>query len=292
MDHIVWSRRPQLVEPTMIAAFAGWNDAGDAATVAAQYLSRRFESEVFAGIDPEWFYDFSIQRPVLRLGPDGRRSLQWPANEFSHLRLDDGRDVIILTGIEPRLRWRTFTEAILEVIRSLGVVRVVTLGALLSEVHHLDPVPVIGSAAGSDMLSELDLQPSRYQGPTGIVGVLQMALARVGVPAASLWASVPNYVASSPSPKAALALVSRLAELLDLSLAATDLQIAAVEYERQVEALVEEDPELAEFAAELRALGSAVPDSDHPAGAGELLDSDPGELIAELERYLEQNGDT
>ncbi len=291
MDHVVWNDRPQLVEPTLIAAFSGWNDAGDAATVAVRYLSRRFESREFASIDPESFFDFSIQRPVLRLGPDGRRELEWPGNGFSHLNLDDGRDVIILTGTEPRLRWRTFTEAVLEVIESMGVVRVVTLGALLSEVHHLDPVPVIGSAAGSDMLSEMDLQPSRYQGPTGIVGVLQMALARAGVPAASLWASVPNYVASSPSPKAALALVSRLTDLLDLSLAATDLQIAAVEYERQVEALVAEDPELAEFAAELRALGSPVPDSDHPAGSPELVDTDPGELIAELERYLEQNGD-
>ncbi len=290
MDHVEWLDRPEMSNPTLIIAFEGWNDAGDAATTAAAYVARRWEAREFATIDPEPFYDFSSNRPMVHLDENMERRLEWPANTFSHLRLDDGRDVVILTGVEPRLRWRTFCQQITSMAEHLDASLVVTLGALLAEVHHARPISVVGASSDAALIERLGLTSSRYEGPTGIVGVLQQAFGAAGTPAMSLWASVPTYVPSSTSPKAALALVERLATVLDVTLAATDLQIASSSYERQIDDLLSDDEELADYAEQILLASLDDEPSDAVLVEPELIDMDGGELIEELEQFLRDNG--
>ena len=272
--------------PMLVIAFEGWNDAGDAATTAAKYIASRWGADEFATLDPEPFYDFSSNRPMISLDENNERHIEWPSNRFQHLCLDDGRDVVVMDGVEPRLRWRTFCEQITSVASELDVSLVVSLGALLAEVHHARPIEVVGSSTDTTLAEKLGVVSSRYEGPTGIVGVLQQAFSVVGTPAMSLWASVPTYVPSSTSPKAALALVERLASVLDVQLAATDLQIASASYERQIDELLTGDAELADYAEQI--LLASV--EDPPRQPATLGDVDGTELISELEQYLRDNG--
>jgi proteasome assembly chaperone (PAC2) family protein len=277
MDHLRWTARPELQEPVVIAAFEGWNDAGDAATTAVRYLVERWDAELVADIDPEEFYDFTSTRPEVRLDDDGHREIVWPATEV-HAATIPGSDgeVVFIIGTEPQLRWRTYCEQLTSVALTLDARLCLTLGALLAEVPHTRPTPIVGTAYEAGIMAGLDLQPSRYEGPTGIVGVLHDTWRRAGLESASLWATVPSYVPGAPSPKAALALIERAAAVLDTSVATTDLEIASASYERQVSELVDADEETATYVTSLE----------------ERHDEDPGvlptaESIAdEVERFL------
>jgi proteasome assembly chaperone (PAC2) family protein len=283
-----WEARPALHRPLLIAAFEGWNDAGDGASDAVAYLARHFGAEGFVSIDPEEFYDFTATRPEVRLEDDLHRVIEWPHNRFSRAALGDtGRDIVFLEGIEPQLRWRTFSELVVEVARTLGIELVVTLGALLAEVPHTRPVRVTGTAADPTVVERLGLRPSGYEGPTGIVGVLGEALHRAGIPSASLWASVPAYVGQTPSPKATLALVTRLTDLLGVAVQTVDLDIAAAAYERQVDDVVSSDEDAIAYVRSLEeAQDSGDDDEDDAIDEIHLAGGDA--LAAEVERYLRE----
>lgn len=291
MDHVLWRERPDLVDPVLILAFDGWNDAGDAATTALDYLALRHDHRTIATIDPEIFFDFGSARPSIRLNDGRTRSLEWPTVSFGWFRLDTGRDIITLRGPEPRLRWRTFHEQITAVATELGVEMVISLGALLAEVHHATDTAVFGTSTDTTLIANHGLRQSSYQGPTGIVGVLQHAFAQAGIPAMSLWASVPTYVPSSTSPKAAYALLMKLTAMFDIPLDANDLRIAAATYERQVDELLDDDDDLAEYAQQI--LLASVDDDDlddpapHPDDILPAFDEVDGEnLIEDLEQFL------
>jgi proteasome assembly chaperone (PAC2) family protein len=277
-EHLQWDKRPALRDPIVIAAFEGWNDAGDAATGAAEFLRDRWSAQPFAEIDPEDFYDFTSTRPRVRLDDDLERVIEWPRNEISAASIPGiDRDIVLIIGTEPQLRWRTFCEQVLAVVDATGSRLVLTLGALLAEVAHSRPVSVIGTSTDPEVMGEMDLQRSTYQGPTGIVGVLQDLCRRNDVPSASLWAAVPTYVPNAPSPKAALALVERASELLEVGVTTTDLEIAAASYERQVTEVVESDEETADY---VRSLEERYDDGDEP--------EDPASLVEEIERFLRE----
>jgi predicted ATP-grasp superfamily ATP-dependent carboligase len=282
VDHVRWDERPRLRRPILIAAFEGWNDAGEAATTAARYLRDRWGARPFASVDPEEFYDFSSTRPQVKLAEGFTRKIIWPANELFAARLPgEDHDVILLIGTEPQLRWRTFVTEVVEVARQLEVELVVSLGALLADVAHTRPVKVTGSAASLELIKELGLRRSRYEGPTGIVGVLHDAFAKAGIPSASLWAAVPHYVAGTPSPKAALALVERAARLLEVRVVAADLAQLAIDYERQVTEVVESDEDVSAYVTRL--------EESNDAEGLELASGE--ELAAELQRFLREQGD-
>jgi proteasome assembly chaperone (PAC2) family protein len=279
--HVRWHQRPSLNAPVLIAGFEGWNDAGDAASSAIEFLRDRWDARPFADLDPEEFYDFTTTRPRVQFNDDLEREILWPANEFSAVTLPGSeRDVIILTGTEPQLRWRTFCDQIIHVAHVLGVRRVVTLGALLAEVPHSRPVSVFGTAYTDDVVEQLGLSPSRYEGPTGIVGVLHAACNAAGLESASLWAAVPTYIPGAPSPKAALALVERTAQLIDAPVTTTELEIASASYERQINELVEEDDETAEYVEQLE---QRYDDED------DFTDVDS--LVEQVERFLRDQHD-
>ena len=278
VEHVEWSEHPVLQDAVLLAAFTGWNDAGDAATEAVGYLTRRYECRRIATIDPEYFYDFASVRPSVRLEGDERR-IDWPVNEVRLGELDDGRPLVTVLGIEPRLRWRTFSQALLTVADQLSAKTVITLGALLTDTHHQAPVDVIGTSNNEVINIELGLPPSQYEGPTGIIGVLNDAFHRAGFDSLSFWAAVPSYIGHNPSPKAALALVQRVVEFLDIPLGATDLQIAAASYDRQINELVESDPNLAEYAQQIL--------DDATDEISDMADN-PEAMIDELEQYLRQ----
>ena len=285
MEHLVWEDRPRLRKPVLVAAFEGWNDAADAATTAARFLRDHWGARQFASVDPEVFYDFSSTRPQVHLVDGLTREISWPANEFfAASPAGSDHDVVVLLGVEPGLRWRTFASEIAEVAESLGVELFITLGALLADVPHTRPVRVTGTAADADLVQRLGLQRSRYEGPTGIVGVLHDAFSKASVPSASLWAAVPHYVAATPSPKAALALVERTSELLGSAVPTTALEIAAASYERQVSEVVETDDDVSEYVHRLEE-SSDEPDEEEDLPSGEAL-------AAEFEKFLrEQHGD-
>jgi predicted ATP-grasp superfamily ATP-dependent carboligase len=308
MDAVRWEDRPQLRRPVLIAAFEGWNDAGDAASTAARYLATEWGARRIATIDPEEFYDFTVVRPEVRLveGPAAAtRHIDWPENSFT-VGVTQTRDVLFLHGIEPQLKWRTFTDQIVSVAKGLGVELALTLGALLAEVPHTRPVHVTGTAADDVLVRRLGLQRSRYEGPTGIVGVLHDALAAAGIPSASLWAAVPAYVAKTPSPKGALALVRRAANLLEEAADVTSLEIASAAYERQVSEVVNEDDDVASYVRSLEETDDAESSDDDldPAGraaesaqamghpSGEPMRNLGGDaLAAEVERFLREQRD-
>ena len=209
--------RPALQRPVLVAAFRGWNDGGQGATLAAGYLARIWNAERFADIDPENFIDFQANRPHVSLDEGLTRRIEWPENAFYHARIPGTeRDVVLLLGVEPSLRWQTFSKLVVDLARDLDVELLVTLGSLLADVPHTRAAPVTGAASDPELVADLGLQHSRYEGPTGIVGVLQDTCRREGIPAASLWAAVPHYVSLAPSPRAARALCDRLAQLLDV----------------------------------------------------------------------------
>ena len=274
-----WTAHPELREPVVIAAFEGWNDAGDAATTAARYLIERWEAERVADIDPEDFYDFTSTRPNVSLDDDGHRRIEWPSTEIHAATIPDtDKDVLIIVGTEPQLRWRTYTGALTEIARSQGARLCITLGALLAEVPHTRPTPVVGTAYEADVVAGLELQPSGYEGPTGIVGVLHDAWRQAGLRSASLWATVPSYVPGAPSPKAALALIERTAAMLETWIATTDLEIASASYERQVSELVDADEETATYVSALEERHDEDPPSVPSAES----------IAEEVERFLRE----
>ena len=287
--HVRWSGpRPQLDRPTLIAAFEGWNDAGDAATTAASHLAGRWGCEPVAEIDPEPFFDFTAARPMVHLDDSKAREITWPVNEVRVARLaDPGVDAVVLIGTEPQLRWRTFTEQLIALAGSLGVARVVTLGALLAEVPHSREVEVYGSADDDEMKAELDLTPSTYEGPTGIVGVLSSAFLTAGYPTASFWSAVPSYMPSAPSPKAALALVNRVCAVMKAPVPTFDLEQRAQTYEREITRIVAEDDETAEYVDRLEKAWDASQGPDRPKAP---LSDDPDRLVAEVEQFLRESG--
>jgi len=288
MELVRWERRPQLRRPVLIAAFEGWNDAGESASTAVRYLAASWGARRFATIDHEEFYDFTSTRPEVRVDDDLNRRIEWPTLELSAAHLPGPeRDVIFLIGPEPQLKWRTFCAAVLGVARALNVQLAVTLGALLTDIPHTRPVRITGSAASAPLAGELGLQRSRYEGPTGILGVLNDALGRADVETATLWAAVPHYVSQVPSPKAALALVERTAELLEATIAVTDLQISAAAYERQVTDRVEADEEAVAY---VRQLEEAVEDDDDEDETDELEIPSTDALADEVERFLRDHG--
>lgn len=277
MDHVRWTTRPALHEPVVIAAFEGWNDAGDAATTAARYLVDRWDAERVAEVDPEEFYDFTSTRPEVRLDDDGLREILWPATEI-HAGTIPGtdQDVLLIVGTEPQLRWRTYCGELTEVAQEHGARLCLTLGALLAEVPHTRPTPIVGTAYEPEVVAGLELQRSSYEGPTGIVGVLHDAWRTAGLRSASLWATVPAYVPGAPSPKAALALVERAAAMLQTWIPTTDLEIASASYERQVSELVDADEETATYVASL--------EERHDVEPGVLPSADS--IAEEVERFL------
>ena len=287
MDYVRWQDRPPLRRPVLIAAFEGWNDAADAASTAVRYLRDRWSARPFATIDHEDFYDFTATRPQVRLVNGLTRRIEWPETELSWATLPGtSRDVIVLLGHEPQLKWRTFTEQVVAVATDLNVELIVILGALLADVPHSRPVRVTGTAADAELVRRLGLGRSTYEGPTGIVGVLHEAFSKSHLPSASLWAAVPHYVAATPSPKASLALVERAVDLLSTTVDIEDLAIAAADYERQVNEVVAADDDVVAY---VRRLETSTDDDDAVADM-ETVSGDT--LVAELERYLrEQRGD-
>ena len=262
----------------MIAAFEGWNDAGDAATTAVSHLAEHWHAEPFAEIDPEEFYDFTVTRPLIRLRDGVTRSLEWPRNTLSWAVPEHTGGVVLLRGVEPQLTWRTFSAQVLEVAASLDCSLVLTLGALLAEVAHSRPTPVFGNAYDEALIERLALEPSRYEGPTGIVGVLHAECAEAGLDSASLWAAVPSYVPSAPSAKAALALVERATELIGATVPTMELTLEAAAYEHEIGQLVAEDDTTADYVHHLEE------QHDHDAMAVQSAD----DLAEEVERFLRE----
>ncbi|HUZ43541.1 MAG TPA: PAC2 family protein [Acidimicrobiales bacterium] len=286
MEIVQWEARPRLRRPILVAAFEGWSDGADAASTAMSHLIDTWSARPFASIDPEDFFDFTATRPRVRLDDDLVRRIEWPENQLLAAPLPaSNHDVVLLSGTEPHLRWKTFCSGLVGAIQSLGVEMVVTLGALLADVAHTQPVRVTGTAADPDLAERLNLRRSRYEGPTGILGVLSDALAKADIPTASLWAAVPHYVAQTPSPKAALALVERAASLLGVTADVVDLQLASSAYERKVTELVQNDPDVAEYVAQLERDDDTGPDADSPLEIGGV-----DELAAEVERFLRGHG--
>jgi predicted ATP-grasp superfamily ATP-dependent carboligase len=285
-DELHIDDHPQLERPVLIAAFRGWNDGGQGASLAGAYLARAWAAQEFASIDAENFYDFQATRPTVSLVDGYTRKIEWPENTFLHAPLPGGgRDVVILLGVEPSLRWRSFSAHVSGLAKDLGVELVVTLGSLLADVPHTRPAPVTGSANDPELIDRLGLQASRYEGPTGIVGVLHDACMQAGIPSASLWAAVPHYVSLTPSPRAAKALVDRLAEILEADVDTAELDEAADSYQQQVSEAVASDEETSAYVAELeRRVDELAEEADLPTGDA---------IAAELTRFLRdrENGD-
>jgi len=275
------SARPELSRPVLIAAFRGWNDGAQAASLAAGYLAKLWGAEQIADVDPEGFFDFQATRPHVSLVDGITRQIEWPETAFYHAKPEGlGRDVVLLLGIEPNVRWRTFTELVVGQVEELGVELVVTLGALLADVPHTRPSPVTGSASDAELVKELGLSTSRYEGPTGIVGVLHDACNKTGIPSASLWAAVPHYVSLTPSPRAAAALCDRLGGLLGIKIDTAELDQAAQTYEEQVSQAVASDEETAAYVEELEHRADTI-EEDFELPSGDAL-------AAELTRYLRE----
>lgn len=281
-DELRVVERPALARPVLVAAFRGWNDGGQGASLAGGYLAKTWGAERFADIDPEAFFDFQATRPHVSLVDGLTRRIDWPENAFYHARLPGtDRDAVLLLGIEPNLRWLGFTGLIVEFARELGVELVVTLGALLADVPHTRAAPVTGSATDPALVEQLGLSASRYEGPTGIVGVLHDICRQEAIPSVSLWAAVPHYVSLTPSPRAAKALCERLGELLSADIDVAELDEATEAYAEQVSEAVEADPDTQTYVEELEQRADE---------AEEELDIPSGDtLAAELSRYLREH---
>jgi predicted ATP-grasp superfamily ATP-dependent carboligase len=280
-DELHVSHRPTLTRPVLISAFRGWNDGGQGASLAGGYLAKTWEAARFAEIEPEGFFDFQATRPHVSLVEGRTRRIDWPDNAFYHGAVPGAdRDAVLFLGIEPNLRWRTFTGLVTGLAQELGVELVITLGSLLADVPHTRPSPVTGGATDPELIERLGLQRSRYEGPTGIVGVLHDACHRADLPSISLWAAVPHYVSLAPSPRAALALCQRLGELLETEIDTAELDEAAERYSEQVSEAVASDEETATYVAELEQRADVLEAEENlPSG-----DS----LAAELTRFLRE----
>src|SRR6478609_3781243 len=299
-----WNAQPSLRRPTLVAAFSGWNDAADAASDGVRWLARSVGARVFATLDTEEYLDFQAARPTVELVDGVIREIQWPALAFSAGSTpNNGRDLVLLLGVEPNLRWPMFCEDVISVARATGCELVVTLGALLGDVPHTRRIRCTGSATDEVLSARLGMQRSQYEGPTGIVGVLHDAARRVGFASASIWAPVPHYVATAPNPKATYALLERLGSLLDVGLELTDLEIAASAWERSVDEVVAGDADATSYVERLEHrydenADAATLETDNVTNSDDdedWLDEDAlpsGESLAEdFERYLREQGD-
>jgi len=286
MHPLEWEYRPDgLRAPALICGFKGWNDAADAASSAITFVAGALGAQRFASIDPEEFYDFQATRPRVKLTEGQARKIVWPAVELYEARVPRApRDLVLLLGSEPSFRWRAFTKVVVELAEALGTQLVVTLGALLADVPHTRPVAVTGMASDPALVSRLGLSASSYEGPTGIVGILHSACQEEGMPSASLWAAVPHYIAATPNPKAALALVRKLEGLVGVAVDASELEGAAADYDGQVNAAVQSDPDVEAFVERLEQAAESEADDE-----AQSLPS--GDMIArELQRFLRQRG--
>jgi len=270
---------PGLVDPVVIAAFEGWNDAADAASSVVDHLMNVWSARVVGAIDPDEFYDFQVNRPYVGSDPAGHRRITWPGTQIAVASPPDlDRDVILVRGIEPNMRWRLFCAELLAACDDLGGSLVVTLGALLADTPHTRPIPVTGTASEPELVDRLKLEQSTYEGPTGIVGVFQDACLKLDIPAVSYWAAVPHYVAQPPCPKATLALIGQLEDLLECSIPLGDLPEDARAWERGVDELAEEDEDVADY---VRSLEETRDTADLPEASGEAI-------AREFERFLKR----
>jgi proteasome assembly chaperone (PAC2) family protein len=287
MQPLIWESRPDgLRAPAMIAAFSGWNDAGDAASAALTFIGESLGAERFARLDPEEFYDFQSTRPHIRFGEDRKRDITWPGVEIFAAHVPRApRDLILVQGPEPSMRWRTFSENIIDLAEALGTQLVVTIGALLADVPHTHPIAITGLASDDTISEKIALRETTYEGPTGIVGVFHTACMEAGLPSASLWAAVPHYVAAAPNPKAALALVRKIETLVAVTVDASDLESATEEYERQVGLAVQSDPDVQAFVERLEQAAGSDPAA---FGPGDLPSGDA--IASEFQRFLRQQG--
>jgi proteasome assembly chaperone (PAC2) family protein len=285
MDHTTLIRRPRLRGPVLLAAFDGWNDAGEAATSALDAVGDGLGAETFATIDPEVFYDFQATRPTVRM-VEGRRQIEWPTVELRAARLPAAdHDLIVVRGHEPNLRWRTFADEIVELAANLRVEMLVTVGALLADVPHTRPVQVVSSAGDRELAERLGLNLSRYEGPTGILGILGDAATREGIPTIGLWAALPHYLNLAPNPWGAMALIQELGRLLPMAVDTSALAGQTAAFDAAVDELVDDNPELAGYIERLEADSDDDSEDDEDGSPG-LADLPPEELVAEVERYL------
>ncbi|HET8956671.1 MAG TPA: PAC2 family protein [Solirubrobacterales bacterium] len=286
MDSLTWEGDlPHLRSPVMVCAFRGWNDAAASASTALTAIAGSLEAEPLASIDPEDFFDFQSTRPTISMDEGQTRRVDWPENSFFAVRIPSAdRDLVLLDGTEPNLRWRTFSETIATVADALGVEMIITLGALIAEVSHTLPVPITGLASSAELVEELELERSNYEGPTGIVGVVHDLCRQNGIDSASLWAAVPHYVAAVPNPKAALALLRRLEGLTGIAVEASELEEETTDYEEQIGRAVAANPEIEELVTRIEA-----EQADLLSDEGELPNADT--LAREFQRFLRQRGD-
>ncbi|HVL85311.1 MAG TPA: PAC2 family protein [Pseudonocardia sp.] len=277
---------PDLVDPVMIAAFEGWNDAGEAASTALEHLELSWDATPLASIDPEEYYDFQVTRPLVKLTDGVTRRIEWQTTRLSVCTLPGTeRHVVLVNGIEPNLHWRSFCAELLGFVDRLGVTKVITLGALLTDTPHTRPTPVSGTSYDPSSVDDLRVEPSSYQGPTGIVGVFQNACVQAGVPAVSFWAAVPHYVSQTKVPKAAVALLHRVEEVLDVEVPLGALPEQAEEWERTVTEMAEADDEVREYVRQLEEQHEA-----EAADADPLTEASGDEIAADFERYLRRRG--
>jgi len=285
VDFLKWEGDlPHLRSPVLVCAFRGWNDAAAAASTALETIADSLDSEPIASVDPEEFFDFSSTRPTVTLEEGVTRRIEWPRNDLIAVRVPSAeRDLVLLDGTEPNLRWRTFSETIATAADALGVELVVTLGALIAEVAHTLPVPITGLASSARLVEQMELERSSYEGPTGIVGVLHDHCGRTGIDSASLWAAVPHYVAAIPNPKAALALLRRLESLTGVAFDGTPLEEETSDYEEQIGRAVAANPEIEELVARIEAEQADMfgPDGEVPSAEA---------LAREFQRFLRQRG--
>ena len=286
MESLRWERRPTaLRSPVLVAAFRGWNDAGEAATFAVGYLQAALKAERFATVDPEEFFDFQSHRPRIHIeNGDLKSPIGWPQIEVLETTAETERQLILVNGIEPSMRWPSFTRAILDLAAELKVELVVTFGALLADVPHTRPVRISGLSAPADLLEPLSLRRPDYEGPTGIVGTMHAAAAERGVRSASLWAAVPHYVGAAPSPNAALALLRAAQTLTGITIDLSDLEQAVTHFEEQVGDAVRRNPQAASLVADLeRAYDREEDQFFDPLPSGDAI-------AAEFERFLRERG--
>lgn len=286
MAELIWSDRPHLRDPLLVCAFKGWNDAGEAASAALGFLIESFGAEEVAAIDPEEFFDFSETRPTVTFSGGQARVIEWPELAFHAAAVTGSeRDLVLLAGPEPSLRWRTFTRTIIEAAHELGAREMVTLGALLADVPHTRPTHITGLASDDSLIERLGFERSSYEGPTGIVGVLHDAFAKADLKSSSLWASVPHYVAAAPNPKAALALVRKFEGLARMAVDASALEEAAEDYERQVSAAVASDPDVKAFVERLE---QSADESEELSPPQRIPSADA--IARDFQRFLRQRG--
>jgi proteasome assembly chaperone (PAC2) family protein len=278
-DELRLESRPTLRRPVLVTAFRGWNDGGQGASLAAQHLVTTWDAEKFADIDPEGFFDFQATRPRVSLVDGLTRHIDWPENDFFHASPGEEHDIVLLVGTEPNVRWRTFTELVVELVQDLGIELIVSLGALLADVPHTRPAPVTGAGSDPDLVERLGLQASRYEGPTGIVGVLHDACRQAGIPSVSFWAAVPHYVSLAPSPRAALALCDRLSTLLEMPIDVAELEAMIEGYTSHVTEAVSSDEDAVAYVDELEQRVDLIEEHDVPSGES---------IAAELTRFLRE----